>query len=236
MVLIGTLVNTITVAVGSSLGLIIGKNIGSKAQTNIVIIFGLFTIAMSIGMMKEMHQPIDIFLSLVIGALIGEYLQLHKKFEKFASRFNVEGEQSIGGAFIKATILFCVGGMTLIGCMKEGLDGDYNLIMVKSVMDLISSFFLASALGRGVLFSTLGVLLFQGALTLGFYFVGSADFLFNGELIMSDELIVDLTATGGVLLLALGLDLIGLKKFKMLDLVPALAILPFIHFLHTLVI
>ena len=107
---------------------------------------------------------------------------------------------------------------------------------VKSVMDLISSFFLASALGRGVLFSALGVLLFQGALTLGFYFVGISGFLFNGELIMSPELIVDLTATGGVLLLALGLDLIGLKKFKMLDLVPALAILPIIHFLHAQVI
>ena len=233
MVLLGTFINTITVAAGSSLGLLIGKRIGSKAQTNIVIIFGLFTIAMSIGMIRDMHEPINIFLSLVIGALIGEYLGLHKKFEKFASRFDVEGEQSVGGAFIKATMLFCVGGMTLIGCMNEGLDGDYNLIMVKSVMDLISSFFLASALGRGVIFSALGVLAFQGALTLGFYFVGSMGFSFNGALIISPELITDLTATGGVLLLALGLDLIGLTKFQMLDLVPALAILPIIHIIHT---
>ena len=135
-------------------------------------------------MIKDMNDPINIFLSLVIGALTGEYLGLHKKFEKFASRFDVEGEQSVGGSFIKATMLFCVGGMTLIGCMNEGLDGDYNLIMVKSIMDLISSFFLASALGSGVL------------------------------------------------LLALGLDLIGLKKFQMLDLVPALAVLPIIHIIH----
>lgn len=225
MVLLGTFINTITVAVGSSLGLLTGKRIGSKAQTNIVIVFGLFTIAMSITMIREMHEPINIFLSLVIGALIGEFLQLHNKFEKFASRYDVKGEQSVGGAFIKATMLFCVGGMTLVGCMNEGIDGDYNLIMVKSTMDLISSFFLASALGRGVLFSALAILGIQGSLTLGFHFLG---------IMMSPELIIDLTATGGVLLLALGLDLVGLKKFQMLDLIPSLAILPLVHLLHTL--
>ena len=227
MVLLGTILNTITVAVGSSLGLLTGKRFSSKAQTNIIIVFGLFTIAMSIGMVREMHEPINIFLSLVIGTLIGEYLQLHNKFAKFASRFDGEGVQSFGGAFIKATMLFCVGGMTLVGCMNEGIDGDYNLIMIKSVMDLISSFFLASALGRGVLFSALAILGIQGSLTLGFHFIG---------VMMSPELIIDLTATGGVLLLALGIDLIGLKKFQMLDLIPSLAVLPLIHFLHALLI
>ena len=227
MVLLGTFFNTITVAVGSSLGLLSGRRINTKTQTNIVIVFGLFTLAMSMGMIKEMNEPIDIFLAIVISALLGEHIQIHNRFERFASRFDSDGAENFGGAFIKATMLFCVGGMTLVGCMNEGIDGDYNLIMVKSVMDLISSFFLASALGRGVLFSALGILGIQGSLTLGFHFVG---------VMMPQELVVDLTAAGGILLLALGLDLVGIKKFKMLDLIPALAILPLIHLVHNTII
>ncbi len=227
MVLLGTIFNTITVSIGSSLGLLSGNRINTKAQTNIVIVFGLFTLAMSIGMIKEMNKPIDIFLALVIGTLLGEYLQLHNRFERFASRFDSEGSKNFGEAFIKSTMLFCVGGMTLVGCMNEGIYGDYNLIMVKSVMDLISSFFLASALGRGVLFSALGILGIQGLLTLGFHFIG---------VMMPQELIIDITATGGILLLALGLDLVGIKKFKMLDLIPALVTLPLIHFIHNSII
>ena len=227
MVLLGTFINTITVATGSSLGLFAGRKISNKAQTNIVTIFGLFTLAISIDMMSNMNEPINIFLALVLGALLGVSLQLHNRFTKFAERYDVEGEQRVSNAFIKATMLFCVGGMTIIGCMNEGLDGDYNLIMIKSVMDLISSFFLASALGRGVLYSALGVLTIQGLLTVSFFIIGH--YLVD---IISMSLITDLTATGGILLLALGLDLVGIKKFQMLDLLPSLAILPIIHHLH----
>ena len=94
-------------------------------------------------------------------------------------------------------------------------------------MDLISSFFLASALGRGVLYSAFGVLTIQGLLTVSFFIIGH--YLVD---IISMSLITDLTATGGILLLALGLDLVGIKKFQMLDLLPSLAILPIIHHLH----
>jgi uncharacterized membrane protein YqgA involved in biofilm formation len=230
MILLGTIFNTITVAAGSTLGLFSGRLISSKAQTNIITIFGLFTIAMSIDMMRHMNEPILVFLALVIGTLIGGGLKLHKKFTVFASRFD-KGDspdtQSLSSGFIKATMLFCVGGMTIIGCLNEGIDGDYNLIMVKSFMDLISSFFLASALGKGVLLSALGVFTIQGGLTIAFHYIGMH---------MTQELILDLTATGGILLLALGLDLVGVKKFQMLDLIPALVLLPLINYIHLLVL
>ena len=219
MLLTGTIFNTICVAVGSSLGLLVGNKASSKAQTNIVTVFGLFTIAMSILMIVDINEPIDVFIALAIGALLGESLSLHDRFSEFSAKL---GEKD-GGAFIKATMLFCIGGMTLVGCMNEGISGDNSLIKVKSLMDLFSSFFLALALGRGILFSAVSIFAIQGSLTLGFYFIGSG---------ISDALKQDLTATGGVILIALAIELMGIKKFKILDIIPALALIPLVHYLH----
>ena len=223
MLLIGTLFNTIAVAVGSSAGLLAGGRISKKSQTHILQVFGLFTVALSMKMFMEAVWAIDIFLALATGSLLGQTLNLDSRFQTFISKYN-SGDGAAG--FIKATMLFCVGGMTLVGCIDEGVRGDYNLLMVKGFMDLISSFFLAAALGRGVLFSALGVLLFQGSLSLAFSYIGVG---------MSDHLVADLSACGGVLLLALGIDLMGIKEFKMLNLVPALAMLPIFHYLHSLI-
>ena len=106
MVLLGTIINTISVAVGSTLGLLVGKSFSSKAQTGIVVIFGLFTLAISTLMVADMNEPIHIFLALVIGFLIGESLGLHTRFSNFAKQFDVEGEQSVANGVIKATLLF----------------------------------------------------------------------------------------------------------------------------------
>jgi uncharacterized membrane protein YqgA involved in biofilm formation len=156
--------------------------------------------------------------------------KINSRFDKVSS-VNPEGnsvtESSLGSGFIKATVLFCVGGLTLIGCMEEGLSGKSHLLFIKGTMDLISSFFLAAVLGKGVLFSAIGVLLIQGVLTLFFMGFGQS---------ISPELILDLTATGGILLLALGIDLMDIKSFKMIDLLPSLVILPIIHLIHTLIV
>jgi uncharacterized membrane protein YqgA involved in biofilm formation len=110
--------------------------------------------------------------------------------------------------------------------MEEGLSSNYRLLYIKGIMDLISSVFLAAALGRGVLFSALGVLIFQGSLSFLFFSIGSS---------IPADLIIDLTATGGILLLALGLDLSNIKKFNIIDLLPTLVILPIINLLHSLI-
>ena len=154
MLFIGTLFNTIAVAGGSTAGLLAGGRISNKSQTYILQVFGLFTVALSMKMFMEAIWAIDIFLALATGALLGQTLNLHSRFQSFISRFDT-GDSAAG--FVKATMLFCVGGMTIVGCMDEGIRNDYSLLMVKGSMDLISSFFLAAALGRGVLFSALGV-------------------------------------------------------------------------------
>ena len=235
--MIGTLFNAAAVAAGSTIGLFSKKYISHKSQNKILIVFGLFTDALSVNMITGMVEPIDVFLALVIGTLIGQTLSLHDLLTKFTSRFDKESTEtsdgnsldqpSLSSGFIKATILFCVGGLTLIGCMEEGLRGKSHLLFIKGTMDLISSFFLSAALGKGVLFSAIGVLIIQGGLTLFFMSFGQS---------ISPELVLDLTAAGGILLLVLGIDLMDIKSFKMIDLLPSLVILPIIHLIHTLII
>jgi uncharacterized protein len=218
--MLGTLFNTAAVTLGSTIGLLFRRHITSANQTQILSIFGIFTIALSIDMMSQMASPIDVFIALIIGSVIGQTLSLHSRLTAFTTQLN------IGKGFIKASVLFCVGGLTIIGCMEEGLKSNYKLLYIKGIMDLISSVFLAAALGRGVLFSALGVLIFQGALSCLFFLIGSS---------IPDNLIIDLTATGGILLLALGLDLSNIKKFQIIDLLPALIVLPIINLLHSLI-
>jgi len=167
-------------------------------------------------MITEAKPSIDIFLAIVLGSLLGTLLKLDHHFSKL----------KLGSGFMKATLLFCVGGMTLVGCMNEGIKDDTNLLMIKGVMDLISSFFLAAALGRGVLFSAIGVLVIQGSMTIGFFYIGEQ---------ISPELVDKLTVTGGIILLALGLDLMNVKEFKILNLMPAFIILPVIHYIHSMI-
>jgi uncharacterized membrane protein YqgA involved in biofilm formation len=226
--MIGTLFNTVAVALGASIGLVSHKYIPVKSQNKILMVFGLFTVALSINMISDMRAPIDVFLALILGTLLGQTLSLNDRLSLFTAKFDKPTEnKSVGSGLIKATVLFCEGGLTLIGCMDEGLKGESHLLFIKGTMDLISSFFLAAALGRGVLYSAIGVLLFQGSLTLFFMSFGSH---------ISTELILDLTALGGILLLALGIDLMDIKSFKIIDLLPALIILPIIHFFHSVIV
>ena len=218
--MLGTLFNTAAVVLGSTIGLLFRRYITSENQTQILTVFGIFTIALSIDMMSEMASPIDIFIALIIGSVLGQTLSLHSRLTSLTAKLNM------GTGFIKASVLFCVGGLTVIGCMEEGIRSNYRLLYIKGIMDLISSVFLAASLGRGVLFSALGVLIFQGSLSFLFFSIGSS---------IPADLIIDLTATGGILLLALGLDLSNIKKFNIIDLLPALVILPIINLLHNLI-
>ena len=125
-------------------------------------------------------------------------------------------------------MLFCLGSMTLVGCMEDGLMDKSNLLIVKGTMDLISSAFLAATLGRGVLWSAAGVLVFQGALTLAFGWAGAG---------MDPGLIRELSALGGVLMLGIGFQLLGLRaqglpQWPLVDALPALALLPLVRWVH----
>ena len=225
--MVGTLFNTFAVAVGASAGLALGARWSSELKDKMFVVLGLFTLAIGSMMALETEKPIDLFLALVFGTLLGHSLKLQARLSRFTQPMD---GATAGRGFVEAMILFCLGSMTLVGCMEDGLLNKPNLLFIKGTMDLISSAFLAATLGRGVLWSAVGVLVFQGGLTLAFGFMGQG---------MSPELIQELSALGGILMLGIGFQLLGVRahnlpQWPLVDALPALALLPLIRMAHEL--
>ena len=225
--MVGTLFNTFAVAVGASAGLALGARWSSELKDKMFVVLGLFTLAIGSMMALGTAQPIDLFLALVFGTLLGHSLKLQARLSELTQP--KEGATA-GRGFVEAMILFCLGSMTLVGCMEDGLLNKPNLLFIKGTMDLISSAFLAATLGRGVLWSAVGVLVFQGGLTLAFGFMGQG---------MSPALIQELSALGGILMLGIGFQLLGVRahnlpQWPLVDALPALALLPLIRMVHEL--
>ena len=225
--MVGTLFNTFAVAVGASAGLALGARWSSELKDKMFVVLGLFTLAIGSMMALETAQPIDLFLALVFGTLLGHSLKLQARLTELTQP---KDGATAGRGFVEAMILFCLGSMTLVGCMEDGLLNKPNLLFIKGTMDLISSAFLAATLGRGVLWSAVGVLVFQGGLTLAFGFMGQG---------MSPELIQELSALGGILMLGIGFQLLGVRahnlpQWPLVDALPALALLPLIRMAHEL--
>lgn len=225
--MVGTLFNTFAVAVGASAGLALGARWSSELKDKMFVVLGLFTLAIGSMMALETAQPIDLFLALVFGTLLGHSLKLQARLSRLTQP---KDGATAGRGCVEAMILFCLGSMTLVGCMEDGLLNKPNLLFIKGTMDLISSAFLAATLGRGVLWSAVGVLVFQGGLTLAFGFMGQG---------MSPALIQELSALGGILMLGIGFQLLGVRahnlpQWPLVDALPALALLPLIRMVHEL--
>ena len=225
--MVGTLFNTFAVAVGASAGLALGARWSSELKDKMFVVLGLFTLAIGSMMALETAQPIDLFLALVFGTLLGHSLKLQVRLSRLTQP---KDGATAGRGFVEAMILFCLGSMTLVGCMEDGLLNKPNLLFIKGTLDLISSAFLAATLGRGVLWSAVGVLVFQGGLTLAFGFMGQG---------MSPALIQELSALGGILMLGIGFQLLGVRahnlpQWPLVDALPALALLPLIRMAHEL--
>ena len=229
--MVGTLFNTVTVAVGASAGLALGARWSTDLKDKIFVVLGLFTLTLGTLMALETKAPIDLFLALVLGTLLGHTLGLQARLTRWTSSSTPSDASSSSRGFMEAMMLFCLGSMTLIGCMEDGLLNKPDLLLIKGTMDLISSAFLAATLGRGVLWSALGVFGFQGALTLAFAFAGQG---------MDPELITELSALGGILMLGIGFQLLGVKahglpQWPLVDALPALALLPLVRWIHDLI-
>ncbi len=214
--MIGTLVNIIAVIVGSSIGLLFNKSLPEKVIKPVFQAIGLFTLVLGISMAIKTEEILLLIFSLVLGTIVGSLLDLDTGFEKFSNflqrKINLKNEKFSEG-LITSFLLFCMGSMTILGAFEEGLGGKPNLLLAKSVLDGFSSIALASGFGIGVMFSTVPLLIFQGGLTL------LAAFL---EQFFTDPIINELTATGGILLLGLGLNILEIKLIKVMNMLPAL--------------
>lgn len=221
--MMGTLINVATVAVGAVLGRALGARLPDRVRETVMHVIALVTLVLGIGMVLKSADTLVLLSSLVLGAVTGEALRIEAGIERlgrFAERRltgKTEGGDFVRG-FVTTSILFCVGPMTILGCLNDGLRGDYRLLVVKATLDGISSVGFASALGWGVLLSALTVLVVQGGLTLGARAL---------EPLLLDQAVQnELFATGGVLMLGLGFRLLELKPIRVANLLPALAYAP----------
>ncbi|MDR3237904.1 MAG: DUF554 domain-containing protein, partial [Spirochaetia bacterium] len=167
--MVGTLVNTAAIIVGSSIGLVFKKSLPEKYQTVYFEAIGLFTLLLGVKMSLNMSSPLLVVLSLVLGGFIGMKMQLDKKAEQLGDYIKAK-TQSKNDRFTEGLItgflLFCMGSMTIVGSIEEGFGKTSDLLLTKSIMDFFSAIMLASGLGVGVLFSSVLLLLFQGGITL----------------------------------------------------------------------
>ncbi len=217
--MIGTLVNVATVITGSLIGILFKSRLPERFIKIFFQVIGLFTLYLGFSMAIKSTHVLQMVFSLIIGAIIGESLHLDRGLEKMAEklkkRFKSTNERFSDG-LLTAFLLYCMGSLTILGAIQEGMTGDAHLLYIKSLMDGVSSIALASGLGIGVLFSAIPLLIFQGGITLLAMWLGN---------FFPAIMITELSAVGGILLLGLGIDILDIKKIKVVNMLPALIVI-----------
>jgi len=222
---VGTFFNALMVIVGSSIGLLVRKRLPKRFINVVFAGLGLFTIFLGISMALKSEELLLMIFALVLGGLLGELLKieqgLNQLSNKLKKRLNNNNSQFTEG-LTTAFMLFCVGSLTILGAFEEGLGKKPNLLITKGVMDGFSSIALSTAFGIGVLFSVVPLVLYQGALTL------CASFLAP---VLSETIITELSAVGGVMIVGIGINILELKKLPVVNMLPALLLSPFLVWL-----
>ena len=214
----GTIINAAAVIIGSSIGLLIHSKLPKKIISISFQGIGLFTLFLGVTMASKTNDYLIMIFSIVIGSIIGELLAIDKGINKFSNwlKSKVKSNNAkFSEGFVTSFLLFCMGSMTILGAIEEGLGNEPNLLLAKSLLDGFSSVALAASMGIGVLFSAIPLLLFQGGLTL---FAGAL------EGFLTEAMINELTAVGGLLLIGLGINILEIKTLKITNMLPALII------------
>jgi uncharacterized membrane protein YqgA involved in biofilm formation len=216
MILTGTIVNVAAVIAGSSVGLLVGARLPKKITTSVFNSMGLFTMFLGVYMALKGHNFLVMVFSLILGTIAGELMALERNIEGLSHRLKKAlklGSPKFTEGLLTSFLLFCMGSMTILGAIDEGVGNGSEILLTKSLMDGFSSIALASAFGIGVTFSVIPLFIFQGGITLFAYRLGE----FFPEVIIND-----LTAVGGILLIGLGINILELKHIKIMNILPAL--------------
>ena len=234
--LTGTIVNALAVLAGSAAGLLLkwlasrfsnhlpanSASLGARLQTIIMQGMALCTIYIGISGSLKGGNTLVLIISICLGAFIGELLDLDKVMKKLGEWVQKKTERlvktgsntpPIADGFVTASLLFCVGAMAIVGALQDGLTGDHSTLFAKSLMDGISSIVFSASLGIGVAFSAIAVFLYQGFIAL------AASFL---QPLLGDVVIAEMTCAGSLLIVALGLNMLGVTKVKVMNLIPAI--------------
>jgi uncharacterized membrane protein YqgA involved in biofilm formation len=244
--MIGTLLNIVTVLLGGALGLLFGSRLPDRLRKTVIAGLGLFTMGYGLYNFLKTQNPLIVLGSLMIGTLLGEWWKIEEGLQNIGkwleSRFigkqanisesNLSGSTEPSSAnrlapsrdfvrgFLTASLVFCVGPMTILGSIQDGLNGDYNLLAIKAVLDGFAALAFASMMGVGVLFSVIVILFYQGGISL---------LAAQLSTVVSPAMMSEMTAVGGVLLLGISISsLLEIKPIRVGNFLPSLAIAPLV--------
>ena len=212
----GPLVNAVGIILGGALGLAFGSRLPERIRKIVFQGLGLCVLVLGIKMSLQTAQPLIMIFSVLIGSIIGEALQLEALFLRGGDKLKKclkSGNPRFTDGMVNGSVLFCIGAMAILGSFDEGLRGDRTIVFSKAIMDSFASLAMASAFGLGVLFSAIPVLIYQGALT-----------IFAGALqpLLTPATMTELTATGGVLIIGIGLNLLEVTRIPLSSMIPSL--------------
>ncbi|MGA9397681.1 MAG: DUF554 domain-containing protein [Anaerolineaceae bacterium] len=221
----GSIINAVAIILGGALGLLLSNRLSEQLRHTIMSMLGLFTLAYGISLFLQTQNVMVVLASLLIGVLLGEWWRIEEGVESLGEFFerhfnkvgNTESARFISG-FMTTSLLFVIGPMAIFGSIQDGLTGDVRTLVIKAVLDGFAAMAFASSLGLGVLFSSIPVLVYQGAITL---------LARQVQTFMSDAMMTEMLATGGVLLLAISVSsLLELRKIRVGSFLPALFLAP----------
>jgi len=219
--MIATIVNALAVIAGSLIGLLLHGRIKESFKSVVYVGAGITSLIIGIQMAMSASKIVYLALSLIIGGILGTWWRIEEGILSLGDALKRTFARGDNGkdfafGFLNASVLFCVGAMALVGSFKAGAEGNYDLIFTKSVMDAFMSIVFTAAMGIGVAFSALSVLLYQGLLTLAAVWL---------KPLVSAEMLKELTGVGGALVIMIGINLLGLAKLKTANFLPALLLI-----------
>jgi len=217
----GTLINMGAIVAGTAIGSLAGSRLPARMRRIVLYGIGLVVLLIGFQMAVRTQNVLAVLGAILIGGIIGELLRIEDRLEQlgqfFQKKFSKGSEQSIAEGFVTASLVFCVGPMAILGSISDGLSGDYSLLSIKAVMDGFASVAFGASLGWGVGLSAVSILVYQGGITL---FAGSLPGALN------EAMITEMTATGGLIIIGIGIKLLDLKDLPLANFVPAIAVAP----------
>ncbi len=227
----GTLINVGAVVAGGLAGTALGNRLPEKMRVTVLQGLGLITLTIGVSMAITTKNILIPLFSILIGGILGELLHIEDALERFGKWTEARlgglfrgGQTTFAQGFITASLVFCVGPMTILGSIQDGLMGDYTLLAVKSLMDAFAAMALAATLGPGVILSAATILVYQGALSIAAGLFGVA----LGGVSRTTPWVIEMTATGGVVILSIAFLLLDIKRIRAANLLPAVFIAPLI--------
>jgi len=212
----GTILNALAIVAGTLLGLLLQRGIPEKVKHTVMQGLALAVILIGLQMALGTKNPLIVVVSLVLGGITGELLDIEKRLNSLGERLEARmggGSKGIAPAFVTSSLVFCVGAMAVVGSIQEGLTGKYSTLLAKALLDGTGSVFFASTMGVGVLFSAVPVFLYQGSITM------LAGLLRD---VLAAPVVTEVSSVGGLLIVGIGMNILGLRPVRVGNLLPAM--------------